>query len=228
MDALSRASRPAELSGISISSVSIAATYNDKHNAVLKITWTFPANASLDSEPLPGVNQSVYSRPADSVLCINRAGMAPSDIEDAILQTAWRFGAWDVRRTEKAPMLDPSQNMEPRYGLSNDFGANTYIIHDHPTAIGQGADSSALTDAATDGYVVWSFIPLHFASKLAKDRWGNKDKTLNPNLTREAELKIGRGAWVRPREPLTAHEHIYQLGRGNHGNRSKSNRHRRG
>lgn len=228
MDPLSRAHSPAALSGINISSVSLAATYSDQYAAILKITYTFPAGAAVDSEPMLGVNQSAYSRPADTITNIIRVGMAPSDIEDAVLTTAWRLGAWDVRRIEKAPLADPSKMMEPRYGLSSDFGINPYIINDQPMAIGLGADIDTIREAAIDGYVTWHFVPLHFASQIAHKRWGGKDKTLNLNLTREGEPKIGRQTWARPREPLTAHEHIYQLGRHNHGNRSKKNLARRG
>jgi hypothetical protein len=220
------ASAPA-MSGIHISRVSIAATYRSEHDAVLTIGWTFPALASIQSTPMDGVEQSVYSRPADTTLLIPRAGQAPSDMEDEILSAAWALGAWDVRRLEKAPIDNPEKMLEPQYGLASDFGYNPYSVNGQPFIIGARSPESALLTAAIDGYVTWAFIPLSLGSEIAKNRWGGKDKTLNAGLTRDGVPNIGRGPWMRPREARTAHEHIYQLGRAPHGNRSKKNAGRR-
>lgn len=227
-DLIRRAARPAAFAGIHIKSVSISATYDDSHKAVITITWTFPAGVSVDSQPLPGVTQEIYSRPSDAVIPMARKGMAPSDIEEDVLFAAWKLGAWDLRRIEKAPLADLAKRKEMGCGITHSFGDDTYSVNGQVFSSGYKADEASMLEAAMDGYITWSFVPLCMASEIARARWGDKDKTLKSDLTRDGEPQISRGKWERPREPLTACEHIYQLGRGNHGNRSKQNRSRRG
>lgn len=227
-DLIRRAARPAALAGIYIKNVSISATYNDQHKAVITLVWTFPVNASLDSEPLPGIAQSIYSRPSDTVISMDRKGMAPSDIESDVLSAAWTLGAWDVRRLEKAPLEDPSKRKQMGCGITHSFGDDTYMVNRQIFSSGYKADEKTIFEAAKDGYITWSFVPLCLANEIAKAKFGEKDKTLKPDLTRDGEPQIKPGEWARPREPLTACEHIYQLGRSNHGNRSKQNKQRRG
>lgn len=229
MAALQRAVAGPAMGGIYIKSVFLAATYIPDHDVCMTITWSMPDHTATveTTATLPGLSATMISRPSDTTILLPREMVSPAEIEDCIMAVAWMLGAWDVVRNERAPLDCGEAWQEARYGITSSFGRNTYTIAGQPLAIGESAVESAMQEAARDGYVSWRFIPLALATPIARQRWGNKDRTLKPDCTRDGEPNIGRAPWRRPRDSHTAHEHIYQLGRGNHGNRSKAGAERR-
>lgn len=226
---LMAATKAPAIAGIYIKSVSVSATYSTAHAPVLTVVWSMPDHGFVsEAVSLPGVEATVYSRPSDTTIVLYRDGLAPSDIEDIVLEAAWQFGAWDVVRSERAPMQSPDDWRMSRYGITSSFGRDTMAVLGQPLTQGDGVPDVAMEEAARDGFVTWRFIPLSLATPTARSRWGDRDKTLNATCQRDGVPPISRGSWTRPREPQTAHDHIYQLGRAPHGNRSKSSRERRG
>lgn len=224
-DLIQQAASAPALAGVGIKSIRIAATYSLE--AMLTITWSWPEVGEV-SQPsgLPGVAMSVAARPADLTLALVLPGPTVHEAEQSVLDVAWQLGAWDVRRIEHAPLADPAQWREARHGLAGDFGINPVTIGGTPVQKGDRAPVAA-AEAGSNGWVTWSFVPLAFATRTMRARWGGKDKTLEADCTRGGTLPPTRLAdWHQP-EPGYAHEHIYQLGRANHGNRSKAGRERR-
>jgi hypothetical protein len=225
-DLIQQAASAPALAGVGVKSIRIATTY--RLDAILTITWSWPEFGEV-SQPsgLPGVAMSVAARPADLTLALVLPGPTVHEAEHAVLDVAWQLGAWDVRRMERAPLADPKQWREARHGLASDFGVNLVTIAGVPVQKGDRAPYADLRAAAVDGWVTWSFVPLAFATRTMRARWGGKDKTLEADCTRSGALPPTHFAdWHHP-EPGYAHEHIYQLGRANHGNRSKAARERR-
>lgn len=225
---LSAAKSPAT-AGIYIKSISVSATYSAAYPPVMTIVWSMPdTEIHHDGLSMPGVDASVRSRPSDTTILLYRELMSPAEMEDGILSAAWELGAWDLVRSEHAPRAPGDNWREARYGICSSFGRNDYIIAGQALSQGESAPEAAMAEAAKDGFVTWRFIPLSLAHPVTKKQWGPKDKTLSDGLTRAGNIGDYRESWKRPREPLTAADHIYQLGRGAHGNRSKKSKERRG
>jgi len=224
--ALQNAARAPAMAGVFVKSVRIAVTYSC--DAILTVTWSWPEHGERERpSTIPGVAALVASRPSDQTVALVLPGPTVHEVERSVLVSAWELGAWDVRRIEHAPLADPTQWAESRHGLAVDFGANHVAIAGQALQAGDRAEDAVIQAAASDGWVSWSFVPLSLATRLMRERWGGKDKTLQADCSRVIPLPPLRlGEWRQP-EPGRAHEHIYQLGRSNHGNRSKAAKERR-
>jgi hypothetical protein len=228
--ALQRAATGPALAGINIKTVQIAAVRDWTHNPLMTITWSMPdASAAIASAELslPGVQASVISRPSDTAIMLDRGLASPGEIEDAVIGAAWTLGAWDLIRLEHAPLAACEEWQENRHGINCSFGRNGYTINGQELVTGDQADDDTCELAASVGYVLWRFVPLHLATRIARQRWASKDKTLLPDCTRAGVPGSYRAPWCCPTEPRTANEHQYQLGRANHGNRAKASQDRR-
>lgn len=212
----------ARLAALYIKSVRVAALYTSGP-VVGSITWSMPVAPSETQQALPGVSVESITRPADTALLLGTGSAA--GIESAILSAAWSWGAWDVRRIEHAPLADPALWRDPRHGIRMDFGHNDYVINGSPLVIGERSDSAAQV-AAQHGHVTWTIIPLSLSTPAMRARWTSKDRTLADDATRGPRIINPMPLYGR-QEIGHGHEHIYQLGRANHGNRSKSSGARR-
>lgn len=223
---IKQAARAPAMAGVFVKSVRIASTYSC--DAIITITWSWPEQGEREQPSgLPGVAMLIAARPSDETLALVLPGPTVHEAERSVLGCAWELGAWDVRRIEHAPLADPSQWAESRHGLASDFGINPTVIAGQPIQVGDRAPSADVQAAAVDGWVSWSFVPLALSARTMRARWGDKDKTLGEDCSRSDPLPTTRlGDWYHP-VPGHANEHIYQLGRSNHGNRSKSSKERK-
>lgn len=222
---LQKAAQAPALAGIYIKSVSISAARELSHDPIITITWSMPDSSAYIESPshsMPGVSASIISRPSDTTMSLPREMASPADIEDVVIADAWALGAWDLCRIERAPLPAGADWLESRYGLVGDFGRSDISIAGHPLSVGTRATPEVCEIAARDGYVTWRFVPLSLATPTARRQWAGKDTTLQPDCTRMGEPGGYRGQWRHPADAGTAAEHQYRLGRGNHGNRSKS------
>lgn len=220
---LQDATKNCNLTGIYIKSVSIAATHNPDLDCLLCITWSMPL-VEHPVDAMPGIKTTVIARPEDTYIYLP-SGLYADQLEDIIIQSAWTLGAWDICRLESPPTAqsDFSSN-----GIAHDFGQPSYTFGGagvknhaiHPTA--------TMHYAAKNGRVSWRFIPLSLTSPEFKSRWKDKDKTLNSESCRDGYPGSYRAPWQLPITLGFGNEHIYQLGRSNHGNRSKKSNERKG
>lgn len=213
----------ARLAGHYAKSIEIAALYLSSQVAAT-ITWSIPVAYSESDEAVPGVEQSRKVRPSDTCILIGTG--SASEIEAQVLSAAWSLGAWNVRRIESAPLADPSQWADNRYGIVIRFGRGGYVIDGQSTISGDRAAEQVVQRAAHDGYVHWQFVPLALSTPIMRKQWGGKDRTLADDCTRGAR-RIAPQLLAGKQQIGQGHEHIYQLGQANHGNRSKSNAARR-
>lgn len=227
---LQKAAQAPALAGIYIHSVRICAVRDWTHEPILTILWSMPDHSAAIDAPamsLPGVSAIIISRPSDTAIELQRALASPAEMEDAVIQAAWTLGAWDMCRLETAPLARGRSWSDPGCGIGTSFGHSDYVIAGQSLIVGDSAHERVCEIAAADGYITWRFVPLCLATPIARRRWGSKDSTLQPDCTRIGEPGPHRGKWWHPTEPLTGNEHQYQLGRGNHGNRSKAGKERR-
>lgn len=225
---LHRAAIAPALAGIYIKSVTVAATRDPHHDVWITITWSMPeVDIDFPTQGLPCVTATQTSRPSEIAARLPREMRAPSEIEDEILNVAWRLGAWDVVRCETAPLATGGDWREARHGISMNFGCNPYIIAGQAILTGEPAPDELCARAARDGYVHWRFKPLALAAPAMRRLWHQKDRTLDAACRRDGDPRDYRAAWRNPDEPHTAAEHVYQLGRSNHGNRGKTTKDRR-
>ena len=230
MAAFCKAARAPALAGIYIKSISISAVRDPRRQPVLAITWSMPdSSAAIDAPALslPGVSATAISRPANTAMLLPRSLANPAEIEDAVLNAAWALGAWDLCRTELPPLPSGTDWREPRYGIASAFGQGTYLINGSPLVHAVAPMDKSCALAAREGYITWRFVPLALATPTMRCLWGGKDKTLQPDCTRHGSPGDFRQAWRCPTVPGMAYEHQYQLGRGNHGNRSQKSSQRR-
>lgn len=229
--ALQKAAKAPAMAGIYLKSVDLSAVHDWVHDPVMCITWSMPDHGAAIDAPavsLPGVSASILSRPSDTTMLLPRDLASPDELESAVMGAAWTLGAWDVRRIEHAPLPQNVDWRQARHGLVGDFGRNPYTIAGQPLAVGEAADDVVCELAAAHGWITWAFVPLAISTPSARKRWGSKDRTLQPDCTRAGVVGSARAKWWYPAAPHTANDHIYQLGRGNHGNRSKTSQERRG
>lgn len=225
LNKIETAATSARLAGHYVRSVWIAALYKPAH-VVATVVWSMPVTWSEPVTDQPGVTKTYTARPSDTTLLLGTAS-APA-VEAEILSAAWALGAWDVRRNESAPLKNPDEWDKSQHGLAGHFGFGSYAIDGQPISSGDCADLWMIQQAAREGHVHWHFVPLALSSPEMRRRWSTKDRTL-------ADGACTRGARVITPHPLAGkqahghgHEHIYQLGRAPHGNRSKSSNDRRG
>lgn len=219
------AARTARLASLYVKSVWIAALYTTG-DVIATVTWSNPVDYAEPTKvaSLPGITQEVWSAPSDSTLSLGRG--SASEIEAEILSAAWALGAWDVRRMEYAPLADPAEWSATRHGVGRNFGVGGYVIMGQPLAMGESSTEAAQR-AARDGYVLWQFVPLALCSPIMQARWRDKDRTLDAATCTRGARHIAPWSLYGKQEIGHAHDHIYELGRGNHGNRSKRDKSRR-
>lgn len=211
--ALKQAAISPALAGVFVRSVRLAATYDHRHPLIMTITWSWPELGEIERPGPAGVVETIRSRPADTLIQIERTRPTVRGIEASFLEDAWLLGAWDVRRTEHAPLADPERWREMRYGLAVDFGHNNISISGSPLQIGDRAPESTLRHAAVEGWVTWTMIPQSLTTPTMRRLWIGKDRTLNSDGRRSTPIPVFHCAeWAHP-QPGYAHDHIYQLGR---------------
>lgn len=228
--ALQKAAQAPAMAGIYVKTVDLAATYDWEHRPVMTIVWSMPdASSWVDASQAyhrAGIQASMMVRPSDTAILLDRALASPKEIDDVMLNAAWQLGAWDLVRLERAPLHPGADWQDPGCGIPSSFGYG-YVVGDHPLVTGDQADDETCEQAATHGYITWRFVPLALATPTAKTRWASKDKTLQSDCTRHGAPGAFRARFYNPSQPGTAHEHQYQLGRANHGNRGRADQGRR-
>jgi len=220
---LQDATKNSNLTGIYIKSISIAATHNPDLDCLLCITWSMPI-ADNPVDGLPGIKTTVIARPDDTYIHLPN-GLYADQLEDIIIRSAWTLGAWDMCRLESPPI--GSSDLVSN-GVAHDFGQPSYTFGGYGIQRHVIHATHTMQYAAKNGRVSWRFIPLSLTSPEFISRWADKDKTLNNASCRDGYPSSYRAPWQLPNTPGFGNEHIYQLGRSNHGNRLKNSSERRG
>lgn len=214
--AVEAAAKGPAMAGIYVKCINVSALYRHMQHAWVTIVWSMPDMSAAIPAPglsLPGVTATVVSAPTDTVMAVPVEQATPADIEEALLQLAWQWGAWDMCRLERSPLATGQSWQQVNTGLSVAFGRNPIAIMGHPLQAGDEAADWMLDEAAANGWVAWRFIPLALARPSLRGMWGTKDSTLREDCTREGSHRLHVAAFRRPKDPNTGAEMQYRLGR---------------
>jgi hypothetical protein len=177
-----------------------------------------PTISACGVKPIsPGVSARACERADDWRIALPPA---PAEELDAqFLAAAWELGAWDVARTERAPLPQKANKFDPWHGIAHLLHAPYRITFD-------GKDGDPMpcpvdptdwaSQAAQHGWLVWLCKPMRYGPSI-RAGWITKDRTLRPDGGRDQ-----RAAPWRPWMPVVVgsdHQTVIRLGRAPHGNR---------
>lgn len=165
----------------------------------------------------PGVAVRGCERPEDWRMAL---APQPLDVLDAqYLEAAWALGAWDVARTERAPLPVGADPADPMYGIAH-LLHDPYVIRfigQAPEPMPCPVDGAAWAQqAARHGWLVWLCKPLLYGPAI-RAGWIAKDRTLRADGGRDPRAEPWR-AW-QPVYRGHDHQSVIRLGRAPHGNR---------
>lgn len=198
--------------GSRLSGVSVTSPLDRAGAAILRTTWSQRGSEQVSAPQ--GVCANVYQPSTDGRIVLPDASL--DDLDAEFLNMAWALGAWDVQRTEYAPLAQGADPWAPGAGIS-------IAIMDPYRLTGLSCDEApAQIDArawilacARHGRLNWYCRPMWMAPEIRQRAWLAKDKTLLADGGRDQR------PW-RPWHPVSIsadHQTIIRLGRANHGNR---------
>lgn len=215
---LDDAARAPAMAGIYIKSVSVSALYHLLDQFWVTISWTMPDVRSAIEPPglsLPGVKTSAVLRPSDTAMVLHAPELSPGELEaEVLLPLAWRLGAWDIVRSERAPLAADQDWRDSKHGLLCHFGRNSQAIDGVPLIAGARASDEICATAAKEGWVTWRFVPLALSSPAMQEKWRGADGTLEDadciRRTKTPAYRLPR--FSRPTEKNTAADCIFEMG----------------
>lgn len=173
----------------------------------------------ISPQAVPGVAARGCERPEDWRLALDPQPLEALDAQ--YLGAAWALGAWDVARTERAPLPVGADPADPMYGIAH-LLHDPYVIRfagEAPEPMPCPVDGAAWAQqAARYGWLVWLCKPLLYGPAI-RAGWIAKDRTLRADGGRDARAEPWR-AW----QPVCRgqdHQAVIRLGRAPHGNRGK-------
>jgi hypothetical protein len=156
--------------------------------------WREAAAPGEPMVPIPG-----------SALQLNEVWMSLGQLDDAMLQAAWHFGAWDLVREERRGCNIAGASEQEALECRQAFAENPFAAQAEEFMLTDAPDRSDLMQlAAKVGYVRWQFRPV-------KDGFWPQtgaDDTLRPDGGRLEDCPVPARPAVGPRVSRTR----YQLG----------------
>jgi hypothetical protein len=157
-----------------------------------------PAATTRESlSPVPG-----------SALQINQQWRELASLDEAMLDAAWRLGAWALDREERRACSTAGASERESLECRQAFGENPLARDGHAHLVAEAPDrADMLSLGAEVGYVRWQFRPIRGGVWQETAR----DETLSPQGSREPPCPVGAQAPVGTRVSRTR----YRLGRSN-------------
>lgn len=199
--------------------ISLAAPLDAAAEAVWRVDWAVPACEAGRHVVTDRVTMSVLTPTRSDY--IGESPAHPEELDARFLDLAWELGAWDVVRTERAPLPPDTDPLDPAHGIISHI-VQPYRLDCEPGRPKQAADLDHILWAhvcAQHGWLVWSCKPswpLEARPEPVKRRI-MRDRTLEPDGSRSPRK------W-RPWEPVwigADHQTVIRLGRAPHGNRNR-------
>ncbi|GAA4325972.1 hypothetical protein GCM10023144_08850 [Pigmentiphaga soli] len=193
--------------GLPLYAVTVTAVARADTPVLLMLHWHgFRRETSVR---IPGVELPPRAVPG-SALQINTRWHAVEALDQALLEAAWRFGAWDVERVERRPCGQLGASAGEALACRQAFG--DYDGDDGRHLLSEAPDRGELMQmAAAKGYLRWLFRPRKGG---LWDGVPEDDATLAADGGREPPCPVGprppRGAGPDPGRT------VYRLGRTDH------------
>jgi hypothetical protein len=167
--------------------------------AVARITWSaVPAEVAEISAAWLQPEPAIWTLP----------GLDAEAADAAFLTVAWQLGAWDVLRTERAPLPPEADPMAPMHGITAALGAAYMLTGEQPVESAVDVRRWAHA-AARHGWITWYAKPMHLAPPVRVNAWQMRDRSLLANGIRAPRD-------FAPHEPVwigTDHQTVIRLGR---------------
>ena len=122
-----------------------------------------------------------------SALQLNDRWTSLEKVESALLDAAWRLGAWDIAREEKRPCNDICASQQETMECMQAFGEHPQREEEPISLISEAPDRAALMHlGANVGYIRWQFRPVRGGV------WQHvsEDDTLLPDGTRRPPCPV--------------------------------------
>lgn len=156
--------------------------------------------------PVPAAERETLSPVPGSALQINAPWRELASIDEAMLDAAWRLGAWQLDREEKRACATAGASERESFECRQAFGENPLDGGRQDHLVAEAPDRpDMLSLAAEVGYVRWQFRPVQGGV------WQEtaSDDTLSAAGSREPPCPVGVQAPVGTRVSRTR----YRLGR---------------
>jgi len=193
----------AHSSAMNLPLYAVSATRADWPGASLLLFLHWHGFQRATALQLPGVPLPARAV-ASSVLQFDGPASDGTAGEEALLDAAWRLGAWQLERVQQRGCNTAGADLSEAYATRLAFGENAAGYPDEPVL---GADPEARLEqmqlAARKGYLQWLFMP----SK--GGLWagiGPADDSLGADGGRHSDCP------VRPSPPAPGQRVVYQLG----------------
>lgn len=201
MEILQSITAQIEAVGLPLYAVTVSAVPRPDTPLLLMLHWhgfrrdeALPRDAPPANRPVPG-----------SALQLNQPWTALEEIDRAMLDAAWRLGAWDMERRTARACSHVGASAREALECRQAFGDNPFAPGDESHLLAEAPDRADLMYlAAAKGYVRWLFRPV------LGGLWRNtaEDDTLAPDGGRAPPCPVAPQA-TGGRNART----IYRLGR---------------
>lgn len=190
--------------GARLSGISMASPLDAAAPPVLRMIWQLGGADPLRAPT--GISGRLYAPTQEWHSALDTA--APAVLDAEFLRAAWALGAWDVLRTERAPLSPGADPLLPGHGITAQLGSPYRItgIPDEEPALAVAPWARA---CARYGWLHWYCRPMWRAPEVRRRAWLAKDYTLDADGTRPPR------DWLA-KEPLgigTDHQTIIRMGR---------------
>lgn len=191
--------------GLPVVAVSLTAVPRVNTPVLLMVHWHGFLRRQAPRLAQPGEsNQPVVSIPS-SAMQVNEPWMAMERLDDAMLQAAWQFGAWELVREERRACNTVGASAQEALECRQAFAAYPFEGAAEDVMLTQAPDRVDLMQlAAQVGYVRWQFRPVK--NGLWPQTGG--DETLLPDGGRACDCPVPARPAVGPGLSRTR----YQLG----------------
>jgi len=188
--------------GLPVVAVSLTAVPRVNTPVLLMVHWHGFAKRSAQAEPR--ANEPLEGVPG-SALQLNETWLALEQLDEAMLQAAWQFGAWDLVREERRGCNTAGASGQEVYECRQAFAEHPFEGPADSFMVTEAPDRNDLLQlAARVGYIRWQFRPVK------NGLWSQStaDDTLLPDGGRDSRCPVAARRAVGPRLSRTR----YQLG----------------
>ena len=192
--------------GLPVVAVSLTAVPRVNTPVLLVVHWHGFAKASSARASAPGEKAHGLVGVPGSALQINERWLAIEHLDDAMLQAAWQWGAWDLVREERRGCNTAGASEQEVLECRQAFAEHPMADPAEDFMVAQAPDREDLLQlAARVGYIRWQFRPVK------NGLWAQSgaDDTLSADGGRDADCPVPARRAVGPRVCRTR----YQLGR---------------
>jgi hypothetical protein len=147
--------------GLPVVAVSLTAVPRANTPVLLMLHWHgFAAHPTRVSNQTDGMSVSTVGIPG-SALQLSDTWLALENLDDAMLEAAWQFGAWELLREERRSCNTAGASEREAFECRQAFAENPFAHSSEEYMLAEAPDRTDLMQlGARVGYVRWQFRPV--------------------------------------------------------------------